>query len=124
MTRCCTGLAVAALLLTIGCSEVDLGGTVVQTGLLDEPVGSRVALGLRAEDILLSLEPVRHTSARNVLAGRIESLAPRGAAVELRITTPISMRVLITPASVRELALETGKPIHLLIKAAAFHRLV
>jgi molybdate transport system ATP-binding protein len=107
-----------------GCTEVDLGGTVVQTALLDAREDSQVALGLRAEDILLSLEPLHQTSARNVLAGTIAELHTRGPAVDLRVTTPVSMRVVVTPASVAELDLQPGKPVHLLIKAAAFHVLL
>jgi molybdate transport system ATP-binding protein len=107
-----------------GCSEIDLGGTRVQTASLDLERGTRVTLGVRAEDILLSLEPLELTSARNVLAGTIEELKPHGPSVELRITTPVSFRVIVTPASVRELGLEPGKRVYLLIKAAAFHRLL
>jgi molybdate transport system ATP-binding protein len=107
-----------------GCSEIDLGDTLVQTALMDLESGSQVAHGVRAEYILLSLEPLALTSARNVLPGSIEELKPHGPSVELRITTPVSFRVIVTPASVRELALEPGKRVYLLIKAAAFHRLL
>lgn len=107
-----------------GCTEVDLGGTRVQTGLLDLQPGARLALGLRAEDILLSLEPLHQTSARNVVTGVVQELRDHGHAVELRVTTPVSMRVIVTPISVRELGLEPGRSVYLLIKAAAFHRLV
>jgi molybdate transport system ATP-binding protein len=105
-----------------GCTELDLGGTRVQTALLDDSPGSQIALALRAEDILLSLEPLHQTSARNVIPGTIEEIRTSGPAVELRVNTPVSMRVIVTPASVTDLALEPGKPVHLLIKAAAFHR--
>lgn len=107
-----------------GCSEVEIDGTVVRTGLLEQPPGSRVALGLRAEEILISLRPVRETSARNLLTGAVERIAPRGTAVEVSVATPALFRVLITPVSVRELGLEPGKRIHLLVKARAFHRMV
>lgn len=107
-----------------GCSEVDLGGTRVLVSLLAVAAGADVTLGLRAEDILLSLEPLSRTSARNLLPATIQSIAPRGVSVELRVTTPVAMRVLVTPAAVGELALEPGKPVYLLIKAAAFQRLV
>lgn len=106
-----------------GCSEVEIDGTTVQTTLLDLAPGERVTLGLRAEDILLSLRPIHGTSARNVLAGTLREIRPHGAGVELRVTTPASFRVLVTPASVRELDLFEGKPVHLLIKATAFTRL-
>ena len=107
-----------------GCSEVEFDGTTVQTVLLQDPPGSRVALGLRAEDVLLSLRPLSETSARNVLPGTIASVESRGAAVMLGVETPAPLRVIVTPASRRELGLEPGKQVYLLIKAVAFHRLV
>ncbi len=107
-----------------GCSEVEVEGTLLQTTLLDLPVASPVALGLRAEDILLSLKPIHETSARNVLSGTVQTLTARGPIVELRVTTPASLRVLVTPVSVRELSLEPGRRVYLLVKASAFHRLL
>ena len=107
-----------------GCSEVEVQGTLLQTTLLDLPVDAPVALGLRAEDILLSLRPIHETSARNVLSGTVRELTARGPIVELRVTTPASLRVLVTPVSVRELGLEPGREVYLLIKASAFHRLL
>ena len=107
-----------------GCSEVEFDGTTVQTVLLQDPPGSRVALGLRAEDVLLSLRPLSETSARNVLPGTIASVESQGAAVKLCVETPAPLRVIVTPASRRELGLEPGKQVYLLIKAVAFHRLV
>jgi molybdate transport system ATP-binding protein len=107
-----------------GYSRVDLGGTHVHTAPLDLPPGSPVALGLRAEDVLVSLRPVQGTSARNVLTGVIEELGPRGRAVELRVATPVPFRVLVTPGAVRDLGLRAGSSVCLLIKASAFHHLV
>jgi molybdate transport system ATP-binding protein len=107
-----------------GCSEVEVQGTLMQTTLLDLPLDAAVTLGLRAEDILLSLKPIHETSARNVLSGTVRELTARGPIVELRVTTPASLRVLVTPVSVRELSLEPGREVCLLIKASAVHRLL
>jgi molybdate transport system ATP-binding protein len=106
-----------------GCSEVDIDGTRILTTLLDLPAGSPVTLGVRAEDILLSLRPIHETSARNVLRGEVREISDGGPAVELRVTTPASFRVIVTPASVRELDLKPAREVYLLIKAAAFHPL-
>ena len=108
---------------TDGLSRVEIGGAEVCVGLLGEPAGSSVALGLRAEDVLLSLEPLHQTSARNVLPGTVLELRDRGPAVELLVATPAPMRVLVTPVSVRELKLAPDRRVWLLIKASAFHRL-
>jgi molybdate transport system ATP-binding protein len=107
-----------------GYSEVDLGGTVVETGLLPLPDGSRVALGLRAEDVLLASSAIGGTSARNVIEGRVEEVHERAAGVELRIATPVPFRVIVTHAARRELALARGTGIFLLVKANAFQRLI
>jgi len=107
-----------------GCTEVEIEGTEIQTVLLDLAPGSRVTLGLRAEDVLLSLRPIKDTSARNVIAGEIQEIHDHGPRVELRVTTPASFRVIVTPAAVAELNLECGTRVHLLIKASAFHSLI
>ncbi len=107
-----------------GYSEVDLGGTVVDTGLLDVEPGERVALGLRAEDILVAVEPVSGTSARNVLAGTIAERSAHGGSVEIRVRTPVTFRVLVTHEAAEQLDLRVGRQVHLLIKAHAFHRLL
>jgi molybdate transport system ATP-binding protein len=109
---------------TDGYTTMDLGGTAVETGLMPCPAGTDIAVGLRAEDVLVSLKPVTGTSARNVLAGTITQLSPRGSAVEVRVETPVAIRALVTRASVRELGLREGAAVHLLIKAAAFQRLI
>jgi molybdate transport system ATP-binding protein len=107
-----------------GYTVVDLGGTVVETGLIDVAPGERVELGLRAEDILLAVEQVRGTSARNVPGGTITGIVPRGTALEVHVATPVIFRVLVTAEAVEELGLRPGLGVHLLIKAHAFHRLV
>jgi len=107
----------------LGCTEVEIDGVSVQTGLFDCAPGTAVTLGVRAEEILLALQPIRGTSARNVLPGRIESFADRDHGVEVLVVTPAPFRVMVTPVSVRELGLETGQTVYLLIKATAFQRL-
>ena len=91
---------------------------------MPEAPGSPVALGLRAEDILLALTALQGTSARNVIPGRLSRIRPLDVAVELTVETPTAFRVLVTPAAVRELQLEEGREVFLLIKASAFHRLI
>jgi molybdate transport system ATP-binding protein len=107
-----------------GYTTMDLGGTEVETCLIQAPVGRKIAIGLRAEDVLLSLTAVQGTSARNILNGTVTAVTPKGAAMDIRVETPTPIHALVTQASVRELDLRPGKNIHLLIKAASFHRLV
>ena len=106
-----------------GWSEVDLGGTIVETGLLPERPDSRVALGLRSNDVLVSLERVSATSARNVIEGTIVAAERRGTVVELVVETPVHIRAAVTPAAAAALRLSPGRRAFLLVKALAFHRL-
>ncbi len=107
-----------------GMSAVDLDGARVWTLLLEDEPGSPITLGLRAEDVLLSLDPPPRTSARNVLAGTIESVEPREPGAEVIVATPLRFRVRVTHAALRELGLAAGSRVRLLIKASAFHRVV
>ncbi len=107
-----------------GWSEVDLGGTIVETALLPGPVDGRVALGLRSGDILVSLERLAGTSARNVIEGTVVESERRGAIVEVVVETPVRFRAAVTPASAAELRLAPGRRAFLLVKALAFHHLV
>ncbi len=107
-----------------GWSQVDLGGTIVETGLLPAPPDGRVALGLRSSDVLVSLERVSGTSARNVIEGTIVETERRGLVVEIVVETPVRIRAAVTPASAAELRLATGRRAYLLVKALAFHQLV
>ncbi len=59
-----------------------------------------------------------------MIRGEVRQVTERGHAIELHVTTPASFRVIVTPASVRELELIPGREVHLLIKAASFHRLL
>ncbi len=106
-----------------GHTRVDLGGTAIEIGWLDLPRGTRVALGVRAQDILVSVARLQGTSARNVIAGRIEAVEHQASAVDLRVLTPVPFRVRVTEASARELDLRPGREIFLVIKAHAFHHL-
>ena len=106
-----------------GWSEVDLDGTRVETGLLAEPPGSRVALSLRADDVLVSAGNVAGTSARNVLEGTVVEVERRGPVVEIVVATPVRFRAIVTPAAARALSLAPGHRAWLLVKALAFHRL-
>jgi len=107
-----------------GWSEVDLGGTRVETGLLRERPGEGVALGLRASDVILSIARVAGTSARNLIEGTVVGIEARGPVVEVAIATPVRFRAAVTLAAVRALRLEPGCRVWLLVKALAFHPLV
>jgi molybdate transport system ATP-binding protein len=107
-----------------GTTEVDLGGTTAHVSLLDEvPPGARVALRLRAEDVLVCREPPGPTSARNALTGRVERLEIREGSALVHVATPAPVRAYVTASAARELDLVAGATVHLLIKAGAFRPL-
>ena len=107
-----------------GYTEVDLGGTTVEVRPVPAEPGAKVALALQAEDVILSLRPVRDTSARNVLAGTVSAMERCGGAVVVQVETPVTFRALITPASAHELEILPGRQVYLLVKVSAFRLLV
>ncbi len=100
-----------------GHKHVEIDGTILAVVTdLEGPVH----VSIRPEDILLSREPIS-SSARNCLAGRIVSLADRGAVSYVTVRVPPDLTCLVTRASVEELGLEEGRQIHMAFKASAVH---
>jgi molybdate transport system ATP-binding protein len=82
------------------------------------PVGSRVTLAVRAEDLLVASEDPRGLSARNVYAARVATLERTGVDVTLRCsladaTSEAYWLVRVTPAAVAALRLEPGSSVWL-----------
>jgi molybdate transport system ATP-binding protein len=102
-----------------GISIVDLGQCrmVIPRSQLAE--GSRVTLGIRAEDIIVSRERVGRTSARNLLAGTVRHLLRDKESVELVADCGVDLKVRITPQAAEALELAPGVEIYLLVKANA-----
>jgi molybdate transport system ATP-binding protein len=94
-------------------------GPEVSIGLrVDRAAGAAVTLTVRAEDVLVSTEPVRGLSARNVYTARIEALERTGVDVTLRCRIEgTTLLVRVTPAAVRALGLETGRDVWLAVKS-------
>jgi len=82
--------------------------------------GDSVVLSLRAQDIMVGIEPPRGLSARNVLAARVEHI--RG--VNRRwLTTTVDadtrLVVELTSSACRQLSLREGSRVHLVFKATS-----
>ncbi|HUZ45280.1 MAG TPA: molybdenum ABC transporter ATP-binding protein [Terriglobia bacterium] len=107
-----------------GISIVDLEKCRIIIPRADLPQGARVTLGIRADDIIVSREPITRTSARNLLAGTVKHLLRDGPQVELIADCGVDLKVRITPQSAQTLALAPGVPIFLLIKASSCHILL
>jgi molybdate transport system ATP-binding protein len=88
---------------------------------LERAVGSRLTLTIRAEDILVAVEPVRGLSARNVYPARVVALERTGVDVTLRcsIGAAPGARWLarLTPAAVESLRVEPGSAVWLAVKS-------
>jgi molybdate transport system ATP-binding protein len=87
------------------------------------PIGSQVTIGIRSEDIIISREYLTQISARNVLQGVIKRIINDVGKTELVVFCGIDFKVSITPGAVRQLLLEEGSTVFLLIKARAIHLL-
>jgi molybdate transport system ATP-binding protein len=107
-----------------GVTRIDVaGGPSVTIPLAPErAIGSAATLAIRAEDILVSVEPVRGLSARNVVAARVTTIERAGADAILRCALAGAEAappwlVRITPAAVRALALVPGSDVWLAVKS-------
>lgn len=112
------------------CVDVDNGETKVESagGLrLTVPwslaPGSSVCIGLRAEDILLALDPPRRISARNVIEGRVVSCEARDEDVLVEIDAGERLTAKLTTGAVRALEVAPGARVYLIVKAQALRRL-
>jgi molybdate transport system ATP-binding protein len=85
---------------------------------LDRPVGTRVAVEVRGDDILLARGPIQGLSARNVIAGRVARLIAHGAEAEVVVATgEVSWIVSVVAPAVAALDLAPGADVHLIVKA-------
>jgi molybdate transport system ATP-binding protein len=105
-----------------GLVEVALGdGTLVAVG--DWPVGTRVLVGVRPEEVLLmdALPVGTGLSTRNLLSGHVARLEARGTLVLVTLEAGIMVRALVTRQAVAELGLAPGSSAVAAIKAPSIH---
>ena len=81
----------------------------------------RVRVGLRPEDIILSLEPIR-TSARNEFKALVESVEELGPLVRIHLRIGgLYLRAFITRSSMLEMGITKGREVYVSFKASALH---
>ncbi|ASA77971.1 tungstate ABC transporter ATP-binding protein WtpC [Thermococcus sp. 5-4] len=81
----------------------------------------RVRVGLRPEDIILSLEPIR-TSARNEFKALVESVEELGPLVRVHLRIGgLHLRAFITRSSMLEMGITKGREVYVSFKASALH---
>jgi molybdate transport system ATP-binding protein len=96
----------------------------LETPLLKAAVGSTLRIGIRAGDILLATEPPRGLSARNIVPGRITSLARRDVVIAAIIECGVEMEVHLTLAARDALQLAAGREVWLVVKTHSCHLLM
>ncbi len=88
---------------------------------LPEEAEGRVRAGLRPEDIILSLEPIK-TSARNEFKAEVDAVEELGPLVRVRLKSEgVELRAFITRSSMLEMGIEKGKEVYVSFKASALH---
>ncbi len=96
-------------------------------GVLYVPAGAplgRAVYSLAPEDVLLAAHPLERVSARNVLAGEVETVDRRGRdALVFARAGGVSWRARVTEEAAAELELTPGRPVWLAIKTQAFRPL-
>jgi len=78
--------------------------------------GAPVRVAVRAGDILVANEPPRGLSARNVIQGRILSLAREGPTVVARVDAGVPFVTHLTPGAIEALGLAPGRHVWLIVK--------
>ena len=99
-------------------AELAAGITVAVPLASELPVGSVFTLAIRAEDILVSMEPVRGISARNVYPARVSALERTAGGVTLHCAVgDATWLARVTPAAVAALGIRPGSAVWLAVKS-------
>jgi molybdate transport system ATP-binding protein len=93
----------------------------LETPLVHAEVGSKLRIGIGAGDILLAASLPNGLSARNIIPGKMVSLAQRDVIVVARVDCGLEMEVHLTLAARDALHLQPGQPVWLVIKTHSCH---
>ena len=102
----------------VGGSRVHLEAPLTRAAL-----GAEIRLAIRAGDILLAAAPPQALSARNVIAGKLTSLAQRDFMVIAQVDCGVIFEVHLTPGARDSLQLKAGREVWLVIKTHSCHLL-
>jgi molybdate transport system ATP-binding protein len=101
--------------------QVSRSDVEIETPLVRADVGSALRVGIRAGDILLASLPPVGLSARNIIAGRLVSLAQRDVIVVAKVNCGVEMEVHLTLAARDSLQLQPGREVWLVVKTHSCH---
>jgi molybdate transport system ATP-binding protein len=105
---------------TMTCRVAD-SNVELETPLVRAETGSSLLVGIRAGDILLATVQPAGLSARNVIPGRLLSLAQRDVIVVVRVNCGVEMEVHLTLAARDSLQLQPGREVWLIVKTHSCH---
>lgn len=117
-------LSVTATDKARGLTALDIGGQFLMIPYVNVEVGEVVPVAIRAEDIIISLEPNISVSARNILPGKIQDLDVKSERtwVSIRVERH-HLAVKITHEAREQLQLKEGSEVYCVIKASAINLL-
>ena len=96
-------------------------GVELETPLVRTEPGASLRIGIRAGDILLATQRPEGLSARNLLPGRVASLARRDVIIAARVNVGVEMEVHLTLAASDALQLAPGSEVWLIVKTHSCH---
>jgi len=101
-----------------GLTALAFDGGELAVGRLDRPIGSRLRVRLRAEDIMLALEEPRAISANNVLPAIVTGVQPHDANVDVQLLCGgVKLVSRITRASLARLGIAAGTKLFAIVKS-------
>ena len=107
-----------------GITELEIGKQTLKIPYIDRNIGESVPVGIRAEDIMVSLEPNLPISARNSLKGSIDKIEIVGDMTILFIIVEgFQLSVKITHSAREQLDLRQNTEVYCVIKANAINLL-
>ncbi|MXV82545.1 molybdenum ABC transporter ATP-binding protein [Candidatus Poribacteria bacterium] len=105
-----------------GLTALEIGSQSLIIPYIDVEVGEVVPVAIRAEDIIISLEPDISVSARNILPGKIQYLDVRSERTWLSILVEWHhLAVKITHEARDQLQLREGSEVYCVMKASAIN---
>jgi tungstate transport system ATP-binding protein len=84
-------------------------------------MGQEVLVGVRPENVTLSLHAAADTSARNSFPGTVTRIVPKGPYFKVELDCGFFLAAFVTPRSLEELALAPGREVVASFKATAAH---
>ena len=103
-----------------GLTTLEIGSQALIIPYIDVEVGAVVPVAIRAEDIIISLEPDIPVSARNILLGQVQYLEVKSERTWLSILVEWHhLAVKITHEAREQLQLKEGSEVYCVMKASA-----